>query len=209
MQIDCKVENNPVKLFGLIKAELEKFDNWETRLAPRLVLGLWHPKFIEPAAEILPGLRRFCISMSIPQVRKYFYDKCHGFSVWFRPLQSAEGRAFREECRKAGKEICTWTVNSREEMLQCARWGIYSIISDKPELWRQIKADLETDRAKALKPTLQSYVMPFFNIKNYWFEINREAHEELVYLEREGGTFDSVIVPPTLTLPSVRVNETV
>lgn len=80
--------------------------------------------------------------MSIPQVRKYFYDLCDGFSVWYHPLTSAEGARFREECRRAGKELCTWTVNGREEMLQCARWGIYSIITDKPELWRSVKKDV-------------------------------------------------------------------
>lgn len=161
-------------------------------LAPRIVLGLWHPKFIDPAASILPTVRRFCISMSIPQVRKYFYDKCDGFSVWYRPLASAEGARFRAECAKAGKEICTWTVNSREEMLQCARWGISAIISDKPELWRDVKRQLEVDTAKALKPTVQSYLLPYLNLYNYSFAYESKAREEYEYLEREGGAFDAI-----------------
>jgi phosphatidylglycerol phospholipase C len=192
LNIDCKVENNPTKLFTLIKEALATVPEWETVLAPRIVLGLWHPKFIEPAASILPTVRRFCISMSIAEVRKYFYDKCHGFSVWYRPLASAEGQKFREDCARAGKEICTWTVNSREEMLQCARWGISAIISDKPELWRDIKRELEADRARALKPTVQSYFLPFFNYYNYAFGYEAKAREEFEYLEREGGKFDAL-----------------
>lgn len=127
--------------------------------------------------------------MSIPQVRKYFYDKCDGFSVWYAPLTSAEGAEFRAQCAAAGKELCTWTVNSRADMVQCARWGITSIISDKPELWAEVKRDLEADRARVLKPTLQSYILPYLDYQNYWFEHRRQAREEMAYLEREGGLF--------------------
>ncbi|BEJ13668.1 hypothetical protein CspHIS471_0308420 [Cutaneotrichosporon sp. HIS471] len=192
LNIDCKVENNPTKLFTLIKEALATVPNWETALAPRIVLGLWHPKFLEPAASILPTVRRFCISMSISEVRKYFFDKCHGFSVWYRPLASAEGAKFREDCAKAGKELCTWTVNSREEMLECARWGVTAIITDKPELWRDIKRDLETDRAKVLKRTMQSYVLPFLNYYNYSIGYHAKAREEFDYLVHEGGAFDAL-----------------
>lgn len=48
VQIDCKVENNPARLFGLVKGELEKYDAWQTRLAPRIVLGLWHVSTSRP-----------------------------------------------------------------------------------------------------------------------------------------------------------------
>ena len=41
-QIDCKVENDPVKLFGLIKAAIEARKDWAVLLAPRIILGLWH-----------------------------------------------------------------------------------------------------------------------------------------------------------------------
>lgn len=192
-----------MRLFTLIRGELERFENWEESLAPRLILGLWHvsnvveqadrkPKFLDPAVDILPLLKRFCISMSIPHIRQYFYDKCDGFSVWYSPLASAEGAAFRAECAAAGKEICTWTVNNREDMLQCARWGIYSIISDRPELWREVKKELMADRAKVLKPTLQTYILPYLDYNKYWFERKRQAREELEYLEREGGRFDAV-----------------
>ena len=41
-QIDCKVENIPDKLYPMIKAEMFKYEHWETLLAPRIVLGIWH-----------------------------------------------------------------------------------------------------------------------------------------------------------------------
>ncbi|GMK56672.1 hypothetical protein CspeluHIS016_0305120 [Cutaneotrichosporon spelunceum] len=203
LNIDCKVENDPTKLFTLIKQALATVPQWETVLAPRIVLGLWHPKFIEPAASILPTVRRFCISMSVAEVRKYFFDKCHGFSVWYPPLASAEGAKLRDDCAKAGKELCTWTVNSREEMLECARWGVTAIITDKPELWRDIKRDLDADRAKVLRPSVQSYLLPYLSYHNYAFGYHAKAREEFEYLEREGGAFDGVhalLAPQTVTL---------
>jgi phosphatidylglycerol phospholipase C len=42
MQIDCKVENDPHRLFPMIRDELSRFEHWQTLLAPRLILGIWH-----------------------------------------------------------------------------------------------------------------------------------------------------------------------
>ena len=36
-----------------------------------------------------------------------------------------------EDCKREGKEVCAWTVNSKEEMVWCARWGIKAIITDR------------------------------------------------------------------------------
>lgn len=160
------------------------------------------PKFIAPAYAYLPLLRRYCISMSIPQVRQYFFDHCHGFSVWYYALNTAEGAKFRADCAAAGKEIATWTVNDRDDMLQCARWGIAAVISDKPELWREVKREVAGARGdagaieRALRPSYQSYILPFFNKQSYWFEQDRKAQEELYYLERESGPFGAVTLYP-------------
>jgi phosphatidylglycerol phospholipase C len=133
--------------------------------------------------------------MSIPQVRTYFWDKCQGFSVWYSQLATADGARFRAECAAAGKELCTWTVNSREAMLECARWGVYSIITDKPELWRDLRREIVADSVRALTPSYASYIFPYLRYDQWWFERNRKTNEETVYLEREGGKFDSVVVP--------------
>lgn len=195
VNIDCKVENDPVRLFTLIRAELERRPDWETTLAPRLILGLWHPKFLEPAMTLLAPLQRFCISMSLSQVRQYFWA-CTGFSVYYPLLLGAEGEKFRLECAAAGKKICTWTVNEREEMLQCVRWGVYSVISDRPELWRQLKRDIAGD-AKVAKPTFwNETVLPYLTYRNWWFDTRAKERFETEYLEREGGKFFVPLTPP-------------
>ncbi|KAJ9099176.1 hypothetical protein QFC21_004056 [Naganishia friedmannii] len=44
---------------------------------------------------------------------------------------SGGGEKFMEDCKKEGKEICVWTVNTAEEMRWCARWGVKAIITDR------------------------------------------------------------------------------
>ena len=150
LQIDCKVENDPHRLFPMIRDELSKFENWQTLLAPRLILGIWHvsrplshhiqyltpaqPKFIKPAQTHLPFLPRYAICMSVPTVREYFFTQCDGFSMYFPTLLSAEGEAFRRECAARGKKITVWTVNKESEMKECLRWGVQAVITDKPDV---------------------------------------------------------------------------
>lgn len=199
VNLDCKVENDPERLFALVRAELERRPGWETTLAPRLVLGLWHPKFLEPAMRLLPPLQRFCISMSLAQVRAYFWA-CAGFSVYYPLLLGSEGERFRLECAAAGKRLCVWTVNERDEMLQCIRWRVGAVISDRPERWRTIRAELASDESAA-KPTFwNETVLPYLTYRNWWFSRRAKEREETEYLEREGGKF---FLPPTPPLNAV------
>jgi phosphatidylglycerol phospholipase C len=149
--------------------------------------------------------------MSLPQSRKYFFDSVHGFSVYYEALATTDGQKFLAECNAAGKGVCAWTVNGREEMRECVRWGVKSIITDKPAVWREIKKEVRphdrgsrdganswqilADRKRALRPTLQTYILPWVSRKNYWFDISAEARKETEYLEKEGGRFDDVVIP--------------
>jgi len=131
-----------------------KYEHWETLLAPRIVLGIWHvsldttddrlgrssldgkltsqPKFIAPAKRHLPFLPLYAICMSVPTVREFFFQHCVGFSICFPALYSADGKRFRDEARAAGKKLTVWTVNDRSEMLECVRWGVRAVITDVP-----------------------------------------------------------------------------
>jgi hypothetical protein len=156
-KIDCKVENLPDKLFPMIKEEMFKYEHWETLLAPRIILGIWHvsrctsfmrrcrycvadldaltfrqPKFILAAKRHLPFIPLYAICMSVATVRSFFFQHCVGFSIAFPALYSADGKRFRDEARAAGKKITVFTVNDRSEMLECIRWGVRAVITDEP-----------------------------------------------------------------------------
>lgn len=108
-----------------------EYPNWETELAPRLILGLWHPRYVEPAERLLPYCRRAHIGVSPSIALKYFWDSCFGFSLNFASLVTKEGEAFRRKCTEEGKELFVWTVNNRREMIAVANWGARAILTDK------------------------------------------------------------------------------
>lgn len=99
----------------------------------------------------------------------------------YEALASADGARFRKECKEAGKSICAWTVNLSEEMRQCARWGILSIISDKPDLWKRIKNEVsmvDSSRPLLMKDIGESVHGSEANSCNLYFAIYSD--QELV-----------------------------
>ena len=106
LNIDVKVDNEPELLFTLIRDIISAYKGWEALLAPRLVLGLWHPKYLEPAERLLPELKRAHIGMSPTLARKHFWNSCQSFSMNFGCLVNGDGEKFRNECKAAGKEFC-------------------------------------------------------------------------------------------------------
>ena len=68
--------------------------NWETTLAPRILLGLWHPRFISFAKARLPYCRRSYIGNSTYIARKYFWNDCDAFSMAFGALTTADGERY-------------------------------------------------------------------------------------------------------------------
>lgn len=131
LQIDVKIFSKPDEIFPLMHDVISSYPNYETTLAPRLILGLWHPLFIAPAAKYLPSLTRFHIGLSTHIARKYFWDHMDGFSIAFPMLTSADGQAFLRDCKAAGKEVMTWTVNEGVNMRVARSYGIEWLITDR------------------------------------------------------------------------------
>jgi phosphatidylglycerol phospholipase C len=119
--------------------------SWETVLAPRLVLGLWHPSFIVAAKEFLPYLKRSFIGISIHLARTYFWDHCDYFSMSFAALATSDGERFRKECKDAGKTLLVWTVNQPEQMIEAVRWGVDCILTDFTKTWLDMRSNLYAD----------------------------------------------------------------
>ena len=160
LNIDCKIQNDPETLFPEMARIIATHDNWETDLAPRLILGIWHPLFLKAACKYLPLLQRYHIGFSTNIVKKsagclfsphqadaflalrYFWDACHGFSINFALLMGVGGQEFLRQCREAGKEICVWTVNSPEEMKIAMTWGIKAILTDKVAVYNKVRSEV-------------------------------------------------------------------
>jgi hypothetical protein len=68
--------------------------SWDTLLAPRILLGLWHPKFIQQAKDILPYCKRSYLGHSVYIAKNYFWDHVEAFSMAFPYLANPEGERF-------------------------------------------------------------------------------------------------------------------
>ncbi|KAI9000731.1 PLC-like phosphodiesterase [Trametes punicea] len=146
--VDVKVQNKPAHLFRLMHKIISAQPDWETALAPRILLGLWHPSFLPHAKAHLPYCRRSYIGQDIAVARKYFWDSCDVFSIKFSTLAMADGAKFRKDCKQAGKRVMAWTVNEPEHMVEAVRWGIDVIITDVTRTWLDLRSALEVDYDK-------------------------------------------------------------
>jgi len=194
--VDVKVQNDPDRLFALMREVIIAHPNWEIDLAPRIILGLWHPKFISPAKKHLPSIQLSHIGMSTRMAREFFWDSCDGFSLSFASLVSVGGEKFRKECKAAGKKIMVWTVNRREEMVEAVRWGVNVILTDVTQDWLTLRSELQLDYAKASSGSRWF----LWTRLDYYYLVNLKAWAtEHSNLEKVGGRFQKVL--GTLELP--------
>jgi hypothetical protein len=143
-----KVQNDPDRLFSLMHDAISCHPNWETAIAPRLVLGLWHPRFIAFAQTRLPYCRRSYIGISPYIARKYFWNDVEAFSIAFTALTTADGQRFMKECKQAGKQLLVWTVNQPDHMMEAVRWEVDVILTDCTKTWLDLRASLQSDYEK-------------------------------------------------------------
>jgi len=186
--VDVKVFNEPTRLFSLMHAIISSHDGWETLLAPRIVLGLWHPRFLKPAEKLLPYCRRSHIGISPRIAKQYFWDSCDSFSMAFSALATMEGDTFRQVCQADGKKLMVWTVNEPEQMMECIRWGVDVIITDVPAVYLKLRSSVESDYAKANSE--MGRVFLWTNYK-YWTPFQMYIWRwQKSFLETNGGPFD-------------------
>jgi glycerophosphoryl diester phosphodiesterase len=186
--VDVKVQNDPDRLFKLLHEIITAQPEWETALAPRILLGLWHPKFIAPAKQWLPFISLSHIGGSIDFARTYFWSSCESFSLEFACLCTPEGQKFTKECQKAGKKVMVWTVNKKEEMIEAVSWGVDAILTDVTKVWLDLRAALAADFENVSKATRSRLFL--WTSLNYYSPVQRVKWSAVHYtLQREAGPF--------------------
>ncbi|KAJ3503150.1 hypothetical protein NLJ89_g8560 [Agrocybe chaxingu] len=189
--VDVKVQNDPDRLFSLMHEVIFAQPNWETVLAPRILLGLWHPRFLKYAKARLPYCRRSYIGVSTHTARKYFWKDCDAFSVAFAALTTTDGQRFRQECKVAGKKLLVWTVNEPAHMMEAVRWGVDAIITDYTKTWLDLRTSLRTDYDK-----IGSQYGRFFlwtTLRYYSPVLLAYSRMAQSYLESVAGPFDDCL----------------
>ncbi|OCF41343.1 glycerophosphoryl diester phosphodiesterase [Kwoniella heveanensis CBS 569] len=142
LNIDCKMQNDPERLFPEMSRIISTYPNHASTLSPRIILGLWHPLFLPPALKYLPQCRRYHIGFSIPIVKTYFWNHVEGFSMNFSLLMGSEGQKFLKEARENGKEVTVWTVNDANEMRIAMQWGVKAVLTDRVGAFNELKQEV-------------------------------------------------------------------
>jgi len=188
--IDVKVQNDPDRLFALIHKIISTLPDWETMLAPRILLGLWHPRFLSFAKANLPYCRRSYIGNSPYIARRYFWNHVDAFSMAFPALTTMDGQKFRTECKAAGKQLLVWTVNEPDHMMEAVRWGVDAILTDVTKTWLDMRTALYSDYDK----TGSKYSRFFLWTTARWYAPFQYAASRAsqIYLESVAGPFDAV-----------------
>ncbi|EIW76202.1 PLC-like phosphodiesterase [Coniophora puteana RWD-64-598 SS2] len=192
--VDVKVQNDPDRLFQLMHEIIAAQPDWETRLAPRILLGLWHPCFVPHAKARLPYCRRSHIGASTDAARKYFWDHVEVFSMSFASLTTSDGQKFRAECKAAGKKIMVWTVNEPEHMMEVVRWGADVVLTDHTKRWLELRSSLQVDYDN----TLAKYSRMFlWTTWKFWYpSIEAKDRTNRLELEAFKGPFENFLQLP-------------
>lgn len=189
--VDVKVQNEPDRLFALMHKAISSQPDWETKLAPRILLGLWHPRFLSFAKIHLPYCRRSYIGNSPSIARKYFWNHVDVFSMQFPALTTTDGQKFRGECKAAGKKLMVWTVNEPRYMMEAVRWGVDVILTDVTKTWLDMRTALHSDYDK----TGLQYSRCFLWTTPRWYKpfLNAQRRALKADLEKIAGPFDAVV----------------
>jgi len=188
--VDVKVQNDPDRLFSLMGEVITSQPDWETTLAPRILLGLWHPGFLSFAKARLPYCRRSYIGNSPYIARKYFWNDCDAFSMDFGALTSNDGQKFRFECKAAGKNVMVWTVNKPDHMMEAVRWEVNAIITDVTKTWLDLRSALQTDYEKI--GSQYGRIFLWTNPLFYTPFLLAHSRQAQVDLEKIAGPFDAI-----------------
>ncbi|KAK7036749.1 hypothetical protein VNI00_011415 [Paramarasmius palmivorus] len=143
--VDVKPHSDAKQIFTLMSEIITAQPDWQTELAPRILLGLWHPSYLPVAKSILPYCRRSYLGVSVSIARRYFWDDCDTFSIVMPALSNREGQQFIAECKKNGKRIMVWTVNDPNRMVEACRWGVDVILTDVTKTWLDLRETLQAD----------------------------------------------------------------
>ncbi|KAJ7219338.1 PLC-like phosphodiesterase [Mycena pura] len=192
LNVDVKVMNDPVKLFELMHTAISAFPQWEIALAPRILLGLWHPRFIIAAKTILPYCRRSCICHSLWLARTHLWNDVECVSIWYPTLVSSEGKRFYEDAKKSGKKVMVFTVNEPEHMVEMVRYRVDAIITDVPNRYLDLRSALEQNYETVML-RFSSRLFLYTTITFWWpftFGIQRLAE---YFLQRWGGPFEAEV----------------
>lgn len=102
----------------------------------------------------------------------------------FSSLVNQNGQKFIAEMKAAGKEIYTWTVNDPDQMAQCIKWEIHTVMTDKPTVYLNLVKEIQEDNKKYEDKVIRSNWYTWQRMAYYTFMPKMTYVLEKRYLDR-------------------------
>lgn len=135
-----KLTNDPVAIIPQIAktiASVPPAENkpWHTRL----ILGCWSSAFIPQCIAHLPEFPLSLVCFDLHAARRFFpLPNLVAYNVNQQVLMGPLGRGFLEDAHKAEKKVFVWTPNDESAIRWCIRKRVDGVVTDDPELCRQL-----------------------------------------------------------------------
>ncbi|WEW57336.1 glycerophosphoryl diester phosphodiesterase [Emydomyces testavorans] len=144
--LDIKIDNNP---HDVITALTHAFDSVPSPHRPwneRVVLGCWTAKYLSLVRDHFPTYPLTITAFSIQYARRFLPIPGVSISINQKALMGCVGgRRFLAQAQRAGKAVFLWTVNQEALMRWSVRKRVDGVITDEPELFREIGRQWEED----------------------------------------------------------------
>lgn len=117
----------------------------------RIILGCWAAKYIPLATKYLAGFPITHIGFSLAYARQFLEAPNVSFNMLLQILMAPGGRKFIDDCKKAGRPVLAWTVNTEEKMKWCIRNEIDGVMTDDPKLFLEVCRRYEGREEKEMR----------------------------------------------------------
>lgn len=162
--LDIKI-NNSLRILEHIAKALAKVRPDLSFWSSRLVLGIWHHKYLPYASKNLPGIPITHIGLHTSYARSHFLYRAdvQSFNLQLFSLVTASQQAFIRDAHKLGKSVFVWTVNDADSMRYCMSLKVDCILSDDPSKTQAVQTENITEWVSrrtywTWKRTMRSYM---------------------------------------------------
>lgn len=144
--LDIKVDNQ-LQIIEALEETLKSTNSDMSFWASRIVLGIWHHKFLPYCETYLPQLPITHIGLHTHYARSHFlhHPQISSFNLQLYSLVTASQQRFIKEAHALGKPVYVWTVNDERSMRYCMHLKVDAILSDDPSKTNSVQSeDLST-----------------------------------------------------------------
>lgn len=140
--LDIKVDNQ-VQIIQAMSDTIRGINPDMSFWRDRLVLGVWHHKFLPSCRRYLPDLHITHIGLHTSYARRYFLrnPQVSSFNLQLYALVTASQQNFVAEAHALGKQTYIWTVNDAESMRFCVKIKVDAILSDDPSKTKLVQSE--------------------------------------------------------------------